>query len=155
MSEPSFLAQLDVGVPGALWRTALGAGFTLAMIHSPMPIPAWAVPLLFLATLFSIKVGAAVARKVVPASAEVRLDWERRRNLARGYDSYQWRKLLWFGLGILAVASWTPPADWQIPLGVACAFSGGVAQIVWRRTAPLLTVDGWLKVVPDGNAAKS
>ena len=55
--------------------------------------------------LFGVKLFAAVARRAVRTSPAVAAHWEWRRNLARYRDSYQWRKLVWFGVGILAAAS--------------------------------------------------
>src|SRR5687768_12441393 len=98
------LIVLDVGVPGALLRAAAGAAL-VPLLHALAPAagPGTAAAVLLL-VLFAIKAFAAVARKVLPASPEVRARWEYRRNLARFHDSYQWRKLLWFGAGILAAS---------------------------------------------------
>jgi hypothetical protein len=87
-----------------------------------------------LAVLFAVKVIAALARKASSASPLVRAHWEWRRNLARYYDSYQWRKLVWFGIGILigGAVDW-PGTSAQWTLGVGCVAAGGVAEIFWRR----------------------
>src|SRR5436190_15309176 len=53
-----------------------------------------------LATLVALRVVPAVFRKVVPFSADLQAEWFHRRRIAKRYDSYQWRKLLWIGVGL-------------------------------------------------------
>jgi hypothetical protein len=128
------LLNLDVGPLGALLRIVLGGAFVLALrlVHPDTRILVAAAALGIL--LFGVKAFAAVARRIVPASRAVRAHQEWRRNLARFHDSYQWRKLLWFGIGIVSAAQFMGPEDgWEMPLGTACVLCGAVAQLVWRR----------------------
>jgi hypothetical protein len=135
--------NLDTGVPGALLRVVLGILFVRAVaLVSPLAGP-WTMSAYLLSMLLAIKVFAAVSRKVVPVSTLVRSHWEWRRNLARYYDSYQWRKLLWFGIGIIVGdAPHGPETTAQWILGLACVAAGAVAEIVWRghhlRIAPVV-----------------
>jgi hypothetical protein len=126
--------NLDTGVPGALLRIALGILFVRVLgAVSPQAGP-WTTGAFLLAMLFAVKVFAGVSRRVVPASREVQTHWEWRRALARYYDSYQWRKLLWFGTGIiLGEAPHWPESTAQWVLGLACVAAGAAAEIVWRR----------------------
>src|SRR5262249_55486470 len=112
-----FLAKIDVGPAGALLRIVLGAAFAWLVVTLHSTAPAWLAVLLFLGMLFLIKIGAGVLRAAIPAPPTVKAQWARRRDLARKFDSYQWRKLLWFGLGMLGVAGAGPRAEWLIPLG--------------------------------------
>jgi hypothetical protein len=125
---------LDTGIPGALFRVVLGILFVHAVgVVNPLA-SAWAMSAYFMAMLFAIKVFAAVSRRVVPVSQMVRSHWEWRRTLARNYDSHQWRKLLWFGIGIILgdAPRWAETtAQWF--LGLACVAAGVAAEIVWRR----------------------
>src|SRR5688572_26013957 len=99
------LLNLDVGPIGALARVALGAAFAVMLgAFRPGVRPGGAAAVLA-AVLFGLKAATAVARRVVPAPPVVRAHMEWRRNLARFHDSYQWRKLLWLGLGIVAAAA--------------------------------------------------
>jgi hypothetical protein len=127
------LLALDAGVGGALWRAVLGAGFVLALRALRPHAGALLAVAALLALLFAVKAGAAVARRAVPASPRVRAAQEWRRNLARVHDSYQWRKLLWVGLGMLAAAADGEGAAWELPLAAACTAAGGAAEVVWRR----------------------
>lgn len=46
----------------------------------------------------------AVLRRIFPFSSEAKDLWFQRRNLGKRYDSYQWQKLFWLGLGMLPYA---------------------------------------------------
>jgi hypothetical protein len=137
------LLNLDVGPVGALARVALGAAFAITLgVFGPGVRPGGAAAALA-AVLFGLKAATAVARRLFPAPPLVRAHMEWRRNLARFHDSYQWRKLLWLGLGIVAAAAALGrTAGWEIPIGAACVLSGALAEVVWRRkglsTAPPL-----------------
>jgi hypothetical protein len=126
------LLHLDVGPSGAFWRAALGLLFTLGL-RSMLPaasLPAAAAALL--ALLFCVKAGAVVLRRVAGGSPEVAAAWTWRRSLARDHDSYQWRKLTWFGLGILGAGLLGSVAPWEHALGGACLLAGLVAEPFWR-----------------------
>ena len=94
----------------------------------------WMLSAWLLVVLFALKVIAALARRPFSASALVRSHWEWRRKLARHYDSYQWRKLLWIGAGIMigGALGW-PGTRAQWVLGAVCTAAGGVGEIAWRR----------------------
>jgi hypothetical protein len=129
-----FLLNLDVGPSGAVLRAAAGAALVYLVRSFAPEAGLWTATAWLGVVLFGIKVLAAVARRVVPATPAVRAQWEWRRNLARFHDSYQWRKLLWFGAGILAAAvSSGPEKGWEVRLGVVCILSGAVADLLWRR----------------------
>jgi len=125
------LLHLDVGLPGALLRTALGAAL-VPLLHAFTPEAGVGLATAaLLVLLFGVKAFAAVARRFVGAGPEVRATWEYRRNLAKHHDAYQWRKLLWFGAGILAASRGT--GKWALPLGAACLAAGAVGELLWRR----------------------
>ena len=130
----TILLGLDVGVPGALLRAALGGGVVWA-VHARGREGGLLLGLAaLLAALFGLKAAAAVARRVFPLSPAVRAEMEGRRGLARVHDSYQWRKLAWVGLGMVAAAAGLEAASgWAARLGGACMLSGAAAEIVWRR----------------------
>jgi len=126
------LLHLDVGPLGASWRSLLGLLFTVGARRAlPDAGPATAAAGL-LALLFCVKAGAVVLRKLAGGSPEVKAVWTWRRALARDHDSYQWRKLAWFGLGILAARALGPAAAWEPVLGGACLLAGLAAEPFWR-----------------------
>jgi len=129
----NLLIHLDVGPSGAILRTLLGLAFALALrAWAPGAGLAGASGAL-LVLLFGVKAFAVVARRLAGASARVKAEWERRRKLARYHDSYQWRKLTWFGVGILAAGLLGPRARWELALGAGCLASGLIAEGFWRR----------------------
>ena len=90
--------------------------------------------MLFLALLIGLRVGPAVLRKLLPFSDEGKQIWFDRRQLAKRYDSYQWRKLFWVGLGQLlyaAVGGGLMTGEWL--LTAVCLIGGGAGLIIWRR----------------------
>lgn len=125
---------LDVGMPGTLLRIVLGSLLVLAVDAAYPGASLWTLSACLLALLLAIKVLAGLARRVGSPSTLVRSHWEWRRNLARYYDSYQWRKLLWFGTGILiGGALRLPSATTFWILGFTCVAAGATAEIRWRR----------------------
>ena len=97
--------------------------------------PAWVLAFVFAGVLLALRCGVAVLRRFVPVSKEVKRVWLQRRVLAKQYDSYQWRKLSWVGLGI-AVHAWLSanPQSVQIVLALACIAAGAAAAVFWHRT---------------------
>jgi hypothetical protein len=59
--------------------------------------------------------------------------WAQRRQLAKRYDSYQWRKLFWIGCGlgqyILVSGDFQTP---RILVCSVCLVTGALGQIRWR-----------------------
>jgi hypothetical protein len=87
------------------------------------------VPFLLL-VLFFLRVGLAVVRKIVPFSPELREAWSVRRRIAKLYDSYQRRMLLWIGAGVplyIAVSGRYSPAP--VALTMFDLITGAVAAV--------------------------
>jgi hypothetical protein len=90
----------------------------------------------FLLALLTLRVVPAVARHLLPFSLDAQSEWFRQRLLAKRFDSYQWRKLMWFGLGLgsyLTVSGRAQPT--QIVLAASCVCAGGIGAWIWRRHA--------------------
>jgi hypothetical protein len=132
-----FLLKLDEGVFGALYRVVIGF----------LTIPAmwfllgndgsnWSLVAFLLAILILLRVGPAVLRKLLPFSAELREAWSVRRRIAKLYDSYQWRKLLWIGAGLalyVVVSGHYRPVS--VALALFCLVAGAAATVRWRAVA--------------------
>jgi hypothetical protein len=93
----------------------------------------WSLAALFVGMLFTLRLGPAVLRKLLPFSGEVLGTWAKRRQIAKRYDSYQWRKLFWIGIGLIvhAVAFdgfWTA----RMVLASTCLASGLIGTLTWR-----------------------
>jgi hypothetical protein len=129
------LIRLDEMPLAAVIRLAVGY----------LVIPAWMmvsggrysdwtlIPFLF-AILAVMRVAPAVARKAFPFGDALRTTWSERRQLAKRFDSYQWQKLLWIGLG-MSLFAWR--SGWQsTPMSALSLLSvvcGAIGLGFWRR----------------------
>jgi hypothetical protein len=132
-----FLLHLDEGPFGALYRVLIGFTTIPAMrLLLGNDGTDWTLVPFLLLVLLLLRVGLAVVRKVVPFSAELREAWSVRRRTAKLYDSYQWRKLMWIGLGLslyVAVVGRYGPV--QIALSMFCLITGAIGAVRWRAVA--------------------
>jgi hypothetical protein len=96
----------------------------------------WYVVLWFISVLLALRLLPAVFRKALPFSREVRDIWIERRQTAKRFDSYQWRKLIWLGIGLAGYAVLSKNSGGIVgALTVFCLLSGGVGTLIWRRRA--------------------
>lgn len=95
------LANLEATPLGALYRLAIGYLLipSLTALTGGKHAGWWLLPW-FLVVLVGLRVLPAMLRKVLKFSPELSAAWLERRMMAKRFDSYQWRKLLWFGAGI-------------------------------------------------------
>jgi hypothetical protein len=94
----------------------------------------WRLLPFFLAVLAAVRIVPAVLRHVLPLPAEVKAHWFRQRALAKRYDSYQWRKLFWYGLGLTAYVSlFDRGGRAEQLLALVCLVAGGLGLLAWRR----------------------
>jgi hypothetical protein len=130
-----FLVDLDSGPPGAVSRVVLGLCIPPAFrMLSGSADRIWIDLVLFLALLIGLRVIPAVLRKLLPFSAEAKQIWSDRRQIAKRYDSYQWQKLLWVGLGLLPYAAVKGGLRiGEAVLMVICLIGGGAGLLIWRR----------------------
>lgn len=127
------LVGLDDGVVGAILRVALGylTGMTwLQLAH--WQAPGWTIVPLFLAVLTVVRVVPLVLRSIGRFSEPVRRVWTERRQMAKRYDSYQWQKLLWIGLGLMLHAPSPRSAGALFALASVCVVAGVLGLAVWR-----------------------
>jgi hypothetical protein len=121
----------------ALWRIAIG--FFLIPSFAAWKSGGgadWLIVPFFLFVLFVLRVVPAVLRHVLPFSKDLQAHWFRYRILAKRYDSYQWRKLLWLGLGIAAYAVLLGQARGvQGVLAFVCVAAGALGALRWRHVA--------------------
>ena len=112
-------------------------GFVSTAVWAALAGPAangWTIFPFFLLTLIALRVVPAVVRKLVPFSAAAQARWAEQRQLAKRFDSYQWRKLFWMGLGqILFVWQSGLRAPAVLTLAAICTVSGGLGLAMWRR----------------------
>jgi hypothetical protein len=132
-----FLLNIDDGAIGARYRVAIGFA-TLPAISVLLRNDSWdwaVVPFLLLILLL-LRIVPTLIRKLVPFSDTVQEIWAERRRIAKQYDSYQWRKLIWIGIGLalyMAVSG-----QFSLPLIVVCAtclLAGAAGMVTWRAVS--------------------
>jgi hypothetical protein len=108
---------------------------------------AWPFFLFILVALFLLRLIPAALRLVLPFSGSARASWVEKRQLAKTYDSYQLRKLFWFGLGLAIYLAFS--GDRKIPeIAVAIGFllAGALGLVVWKRSGAARAPKGVARV---------
>lgn len=130
------LVRLDETPFGEVYRVVLG--FSILSLHRLVDQDgrsSWVLFVSFLGVLLALRLIPAVVRHILPFSEQVQRIWYGRRQLAKRYDSYQWQKLLWIGLGLgcyigLSGRLSGPP----VALAAMCLVAGGAGLLCWRCT---------------------
>jgi hypothetical protein len=122
----------------ALYR--IGIGYVMLPLFYRLfgkEAPGWYPVLWFIGVLFALRLLPAVLRKALPFSREAIDVWIERRQTAKRFDSYQWQKLIWFGVGLAGYAVLSGTFGGMVgALTVFCLISGGIGVLMWRqRTA--------------------
>jgi len=139
-----YLVLLEQAPWNVLYR--IGIGYALVPVVSQFSgedRSGWHLVVWFLGVLFTLRLLPAIARMIVPFSREAREIWTERRRVAKDFDSYQWQKLTWFGVGLAVFMSSSGNVD-AIVLALTsfCLICGGFAFYVWRRKAVLKGAGG-------------
>jgi hypothetical protein len=131
------LLRIDEPPFGAIYRVIIGFTVlpTLSLLGGEDP-SGWEQLAFLSALLFGLRVGPAVARKVLPFSDAALSTWRARRQTSKRHDAYQWEKLLWIGIGFAGYAGWsgelTTSTAW---LTAACLVSGMAGRLILRSSA--------------------
>jgi len=131
------LVGLDNWPWSAMSRVALGLGIPPLFRALPGSRDAvWVSLALFVGLLIVLRAVPAVLRRVLPFSAEAKDVWAARRNTAKQYDSYQWQKLFWIGLGLLPYAvAGAGLRTGELVVTVFCLIGGGAGLLFWHRVS--------------------
>jgi hypothetical protein len=122
-----------------LYRAALGFGALLFASHLALRDRGgseWVLVPVLITIFLAIRVIPAIVRKLVPFSKSAQEVWVQRRTMAKRYDSYQWQKLLGFGIGLALYAAFSrqfSPA--RIAVSTVCLVCGALGMIRWRETS--------------------
>jgi hypothetical protein len=123
----------------ALYRIAIGFIFLpllFRVVGQPISLPTLLSG--FLGILLLLRLVPAVIRHALPFSKQVQDAWFKQRILAKRYDSYQWRKLFWIGLGMAGYLVSGPRSNGpQFGLAVFCLVSGALGLCFWARVQSL------------------
>lgn len=130
-----FLVRLDSGPWSGVSRVVLG--FLIAPVLRTIAgrDEVWITLALFVALLIGLRVGPALLRAVLPFSAETKAIWFQRRQIAKQHDSFQWQKLFWIGLGLLAFAAVGGGlTTGEQAIAAFCLVGGAAGLLIWRRS---------------------
>jgi hypothetical protein len=102
----------------------------------------WCAAGSFLGILFLLRLGSAIVRRLFPFSREAQLIWKERRQLAKRFDSYQWQKLFWMGIGMAGYGlMWGNLGSAIGALIGFCLIGGGLGALLWvRRNERMVSV---------------
>jgi len=88
---------------------------------------------LFIVLLAALRVVPMALRHSLPFSPEATTIWRERRQIAKQYDSYQWQKLFWIGLGLLPHAVIDGGLrNGELVVTFICLIGGGAGLIFWH-----------------------
>lgn len=133
------LERFLVGFDAWPWSAISRVGFGLALpplfrALSGNYDSVWLYLALFVVALVALRLVPAVLRLALPFTVEARKIWAERRTLAKRYDSYQWQKLFWIGLGLfLYVIIAGNARNGETVLATICLIGGGVGLLMWRK----------------------
>lgn len=119
----------------SVFRVAYGFFVALLIVHwRGRDISMWEWILLFLGALILLRLAPIIARKALPFSKAVKAVWFEQRQLAKRFDSFQWAKLLWLGIGVGAHVIYAGRLMAQEGmLALACIVAGGLGAVMWWR----------------------
>jgi hypothetical protein len=129
------LVRLDLPPWGGLCRVTVGYLTFPAWSKLTNNVSSdWTLFPFLLVVLAALRVIPLVMRRLLPWSESVQALWAERRRLAKRFDSYQWQKLFWIGLG-LALYAWQlgQRSEALMTLTFICLLSGSIALGIWRR----------------------
>jgi hypothetical protein len=93
----------------------------------------WTFVAFFVGFLVLLRLVPALLRFALPFSPQAREVWAERRALARRYDSYQWRKLFWIGLGLLPHVAIGESSFGEWVVTITCLIGGSLGLLIWQK----------------------
>ncbi len=129
-----FLIGLDSWPWSAISRVGIGLGIppvfrALSGGHDSV----WSFLALFIGLLIGLRLFPVLLRLALPFSAETREIWAERRALGKRYDSYQWQKLFWIGLGLLPHVLFGKARTAEFAATIICLIGGSLGLLIWRK----------------------
>jgi hypothetical protein len=93
----------------------------------------WVLTIGLILVMLSMRLLPAVARKLLPLSPAIKDIWAERRNISKRFDSFQWQKLLFIGIGLASYILVSREFLTSI-LGISgfCVLFGAIGWLRWR-----------------------
>jgi hypothetical protein len=132
-----FLIGLDSWPWNAIARVGIGLSIPpVFRVLSGSDDSVWTFLALFIGLLIGLRLGPILLRLALPFSAQTREVWSERRALGKRYDSYQWQKLFWIGLGLLPYVLFGKARTAELAATIICLLGGSLGLLIWRRVNP-------------------
>jgi DMSO reductase anchor subunit len=131
------LLKVDEGAFGALCRVIVGFATLPSMsLLMGSDRPDWALIPYLLLILLLLRIVPTIVRNLVQFPAVLREAWATRRRTAKRYDSYQWRKLLWIGVGLAVyMAVLDEPSAVPVMVCAVCLLAGAAGMARWHAVS--------------------
>ena len=131
------LLKISDGAFGAFYLVLIGVATLPAMSLLLGDVdPGWTVAPFLLSILLLLRIVPAIVRKFVPFSSATREAWAVRRRAAKRYDSYQWGKLLWIGVGLaIYITASGQFSSSRIVVCSTCLLAGTAGMVRWRAVS--------------------
>jgi len=89
-----------------------------------------------LSLLLSLRIVPVFLRKLLPLSSEVKAVWSERRQVAKRYDSFQWQKLFYVGIGLACYMLVSRELQTSsIAVSAFCVLFGAIGIVSWYMQA--------------------
>ena len=96
----------------------------------------WILTVGLLLLLFSLRIVPVFLRKLLPLSHEVQTVWAERRQVAKRFDSFQWQKLFFIGLGLAGYIFVSRELlTSTIAVSSFCVLAGAIGLVRWYMQA--------------------
>ena len=93
---------------------------------------AWVLTIGLLVLMLSLRIVPVFLRKLLPWSPKVKAVWDERRQIAKRYDSFQWQKLVFIGLGLACYMLVSQELlTSAIPVSGFCVLFGVIGLVRW------------------------
>ncbi|SRR6266568_3482769 len=96
----------------------------------------WTLTIGLISLMLSLRIVPLFMRKLLPLSPEVMAVWSERRQIAKRYDSFQWQKLFYTGIGL---ACYTLVSRELLTSSIAasgfCVLFGAIGIVRWYTQA--------------------
>ena len=131
------LISIDRSTLGAVLRALLGfVCIPLLSLLRQDVRSGWILTIGLLLLMLSLRIVPAFLRKLLPLSPEVKAVWVERRQIAKRYDSFQWQKLFFTGLGLacyMLVSRELSTSTIAVPS--FCVLFGAIGLVRWYMQA--------------------
>jgi hypothetical protein len=134
-SYEKLLVALENAPWNGLYRFVIGLLIVPVMTRLFGGPGSFAALVIFLVgVLITLRLLSALFRKALPFSVTAKSIFAERRHLGKRYDSYQWRKLLWIGVGMIAYGVVSGRyAQAQLAVASFCLICGILGWVRWRN----------------------